>query len=416
MTKVQTIFEATRSSRAIYYPELAYFLPEYEQLSSPDEEAFVLQEHRRKLRILALYFDLVLIPPEHFVRARMAARLYADPLVRPLFDAGILVTTFWNRLTDAASFIESLEAYLAGIGQGHVVRRPNVAQLKAIRFFLRDVTNQSQLLKNTLVNHARQNKVLIDGLYGPQVYRELTSVIEKSCYKDLIPFSHERFGFLLRQAEGVPDRLKREIWERSCTFYLDAGVVGNYCFRYPALTIERSKSTRLKYQKIYAILFHPLFLELFLSALGVPHKALRNLERLDAAHIITLRETTSAWFPLKAAFFDLVVTLSADLEAVERESGDRTVELSKLNKARCRFRAILLSRSSRGSAVLEAAASLLVDAVSVFTGIPGVAYAAEKVRLKEKLEDYIIRFRHPAIRDLTKFLIVEGGKHQARGP
>ena len=405
MTEEKTIFEITRNSRVIYYPELAYFLPEYDKLSSVEEESSFVREHRQRLTLLSLYFDLVLIPPEHFVRTHIASQIYEDSVLRPLFDAGILMTTYWEQINDATSFIECLQAYLAGINQGHVLREPNTQQFKAIKFFLRDVTGQSQWLKDTLMVFVRNNKALIDGKYGSKMFEKIASLIGRSCYKDIIPFSHEKFGELIRQARGIPDELKKQIWDISCSYYLDAGVTANYCLRYPIVEIDHSRGNRLKYDNIYAIFFHPRFLELFLYALGVSQRTISSLEKLRPDQILTLREPQSPWLPLKTAYFDMVASISKDLEKVELEYSRSVADLSDLDKARQLFRTKLLStKFSHGVDVLDAIVTLLVDGVSILTEIPGVAYVAERIKLKEKVKDQLIRFRQQGLSEFIKYM------------
>ena len=163
-------FSSNKNNWVVYYPELAYFLPEFEKLTSKDEENQFLQEQKRKMTILCLYFDIVIIPPEHFIRTSTSTKIYNDPNLRTLFDKGIIATTYWEHLSDAKAFVEALKDYLESIGQGYVFKKPQTKELESIKHFLRDVTGQSQWLIETLLNFINDNEEKIVNRYSPKIF------------------------------------------------------------------------------------------------------------------------------------------------------------------------------------------------------------------------------------------------------
>jgi len=98
----QSIHTITKKKWVIYYPELAYFSPHFKKLSSIKQNDIFIHEQKTKLLLLTLYFDLILLPPEHFVRTVFGANLFNNSGLRPLFDYGIIVTTYCGNKGDAA--------------------------------------------------------------------------------------------------------------------------------------------------------------------------------------------------------------------------------------------------------------------------------------------------------------------------
>ena len=139
----ELIYNITQKKWVIYYPELAYFSPNFKKLSTINKDETFLHDQKNKLLILSLYFDLILIPPEHFVRTLFGAKIFNNSSLRPLFENGIIVTTYWDQFRDAKTFLEGLKKYLASIGQNYVLNLESSKHLSLITSFLRDVTGQS---------------------------------------------------------------------------------------------------------------------------------------------------------------------------------------------------------------------------------------------------------------------------------
>ena len=391
-----TIYSATRDRWVIYYPEMAYFAPNFRKLSSTRQHDLLFYEHRSKLLLLALYFDLILIPPEHFVRTFFGAKLFNDSRLRHLFDSGIIVTTYWDQFSDAKSFLEGLEEYLAAIGQNHVLSIESSRQLPLLTWFLRDVTGQSGWLRKEILRFVETNKERIINIYHPSIFNKLITIIKKSNYKDIIPFSHEKFLMLLNKDNDIPYELKEQVINKSCSLYYDAGAIGNYCIRYPIFEIDKDDLQYLKFERIYSVFFHPEFLKIFLLACGIANDEVINLPYLLGSDILYLRnKSKEAWNSFRKLYFGLAKSISSQIDDIEVEHNIslRSYPLS-IDNIRNILRKGLLYNSTTNIDVVSQLVFIILEIVSAITQIPLLSYVAEHLKIYEKIENVLISFKH----------------------
>jgi len=375
---------------------LAYFAPNFRKLSSSKQDDLFLYEQKDKLLLLTLYFDLILIPPEHFVRTLLGAKLFNDSSLRPLFDSGIIVTTYWDQFNDAKSFLDGLKEYLASIGQRHVLSIESSRQLSLLTSFLRDVTGQSGWLRKEILRFVQINKEKITNIYPPNVFDQLMTIVKKSSYKDIVPFSHEKFLMLLNQEENIPHELKEQIWNKSCSLYYDAGAVGNYCIRYPVFEIDKDNLQYLTYGRIYSVFFHPEFLKVFLVACGLTNDEAINLSLVSGEKILHLRnESSEAWNDFRKLYFELAKSISSQINDIEKK---HRISLRShpypSNTLKNIFRKKLIYNSACNTDIIAQVGYVILELIGAFIQIPLLSYAAERLKVYEKVESVLISFKH----------------------
>ena len=398
----QSIRTITKKKWVVYYPELAYFSPHFKKLSSIEQNDIFLHEQKNKLLLLTLYFDLILLPPEHFVRTVFGAKLFNNSSVRPLFDNGIIVTTYWDQFRDEKTFLDGLKEYLVSIGQSHVISIESSRHLSFIKFFLRDVTGQSNWLRNELLNFLQINKEKIINNYPPKVFEQLLTIVKKSNYKDIIPFSHEKFLMLLNQEENIPYGLKEQIWNKSCSLYYDAGAVGNYCIRYPVFEIDKNNLQYLIHGGIYSVFFHPEFLKVFLISCGLTNNEAIKLSLISGIDILYLRnESKEAWNDFRNLYFDLAKSISGRINELEKKHGISIRSYPNpdvLKNIKNIFRDKLIYNSTYKTNMIAHIGNIILEIISAITQIPLLPDTVKHLKIYEMIESVVFSYKYGTVK------------------
>ncbi len=391
----ELIYNITQKKWVIYYPELAYFSPNFKKLSTINKDETFLHDQKNKLLILSLYFDLILIPPEHFVRTLFGTKIFNNSSLRPLFENGIIVTTYWDQFRDAKTFLEGLKEYLASIGQNYVLNLESSKHLSFITSFLRDVTGQSSWLGNEILKFLKINKEKIINIYHPKVFEQLITIVKKSNYKDIIPFSHEKFLMLLNQDDKIPFELKEQIWNKSCSLYYDAGAIGNYCIRYPVFEIDKDNLEYLMYEGIYSVFFHPEFLKIFLISIGLTTEESLDLALLSGEDILFLRnESNESWNDFRKLYFELAKSISEQINELEKKYGISLRSYPSPDVLKNIFRNKLIYKKANNKYSTIDFLNIICKILETIFQVPLVSDIANFFKIHEKIENILISYKY----------------------
>jgi hypothetical protein len=343
-----------------------------------------------RIKTLCLAFDNVLIPPEHLVVTPLGRELGENREVRDLMDARAIITSYWQTARDHVDFLDQLEEYHAEIGCPLSCPESAKATFAILPSYVRDVTSQSEWLGEQLVNALSINKTTIVSQYDERAFERCLDIVKGSGYRDIIPCSHERLLRLLAEDEFVPEGLKRDILQLSCLYYYEAGAIGNTCLRYPVVEIELQSLTDLKFAHVYAAFFAPEFIGVLLRALGMPTRLARGVGDLHSRDVLVLRES-----PASAAFWDTYYATMVEVSClIDQELDARTalelLSAHDLDRTRQVMRDSLLGHSPSDDVV-----SFLLEFVGLMSGVPFVGLLARKLELKERVEELVLKFRHP---------------------
>ncbi len=397
---METIKTLGSRSRLIYYPELAWFLPENSALHTREEVNSLIEGHCHKLKCLALFFDHVILPPGSLLTGFPIVRgVLKDIDMLGLMEAGVVTTTFWAWCRDSEDFIPAKLEYMTDItGTPFEIDEATKRAFEIIRPHARDVTQQNVWTKGQMFQFLDDNADVIRLNYGQEALSRLMDIAKRSEYSEQVPYSLEKFALLLRRDGTLPHRLKKETKRKCWSFYFDAGVIGNYCVRYPLIEVDHKATKRLTYNNTLGIFFSPNFIHTFLQACGI--SMAHRILYLTYKDILELRGT-NGWKEFTNVYFDIAASLSATLEETltlsERQKLFREGETERL---RLLTRdELLTSRFGRLDKPLNDMAEFLIEAGS-FAGVPFLRFLTRKFHLQQKVEDFALMLRSPVFVDV----------------
>ena len=392
---METIKALGSRRRLVYYPEIAWFLPKNRTLYTRKEAEFLIKEHLQKIKCLALLFDHIIFPPGSLLIISPVIRgLTSNTDMLGLMDAGVIITTYWTWCRDSQDFLPYKLEFLSNVVGFRLHVDDNIKRVfKVLHAYARDVVRQNQWIKGQLFQFLDDNRKVILNNYGEKALSQLWELAKHSEYSELIPYSLEKFGMLLRREETLPAPLRKEMEDRCWSFYFEGGVAGNYCVRYPVAEVDHKTAEHLIYGNVFGIFLSPGFLEIFLEASGIYRP--QKMWCLSYKDILSLR-SGEEWKEFTKVYFEIGRSLSSTLEETftwnERYKVFKEGDIEKLHPlirselARSRFR--------RLNEPLKDMAELLLEAGSL-VGIPFLPFLSKKLRLEGKIEALALMLKSP---------------------
>jgi len=393
---METIKYLGSRRRLIYYPEIAWFLPQNRTLYTREEIEFLIKEHLQKIKCLALLFDHIIFPPSSLlIISRVIRGLTSNTDIVGLLDAGVIITTYWTWCRDSQDFLPRKLEFLSNIVGFHLHVDDNIKRVfKIFHSYARDVVQQNQWAKEELFQFLNDNREVIINNYGKKALSQLWELAKRSEYSESIPYSLEKFGILLRREETLPAPLRKEIEDRCWGFYFEGGVTGNYCVRYPVAEVDHKMAEHLIYDNVFGGFFSPSFLEIFLEASGIykPQK----IWGLNYKDILSLR-SEKEWEEFTKVYFEIARSLSSTLEeAFTWNERYKVFREGNIEKFCLLIRSELIkNRFGRFDKHLKDMAALLSEAGGL-VGIPFLPFLNKKLRLEEKIEALALTLKSPS--------------------
>ncbi|MHB9036594.1 MAG: hypothetical protein ACYC64_07995 [Armatimonadota bacterium] len=229
MSECWPIDQIARFNRVVYYPEVGYVLyptPPRQGLAAQSWLDYALDYHIKRLKLLSLYFDKILIPFSHVfgvvdeLHCQLLCQLLDHTDMRLFIERFILFVGGWGGRSSDDVAAHQID-FLRGVGWS-VDRSIVVARHPA----LRDMNISSRSIeeqKDVLWEGVARYRDLISDSYGVQA-GPLTDAIRASGYGD-IPFVHQTFWQRL-QSLRLPRNLKESASREVNRIYFNAGEIG----------------------------------------------------------------------------------------------------------------------------------------------------------------------------------------------
>lgn len=407
MSTAISLSDLAARNKVVYYPELGYVyfpVPHRADLVTESWIEYAVNYHRRRLKILSLYFDNIYVPYSHLlgvtnsVHALMIQRLLQHPDIRLMCDNYVLFVGGWGGTTKIDLRNHQL-AFLQRIGWDTQYSSV-IATLPVFDDMLmstREIGNQMQWLADGVQQYA----ILIGNSDGKTAL-PVQEMIKSSQFEN-IPFVHELFWKQLITCP-LPEPLKISAAVEINGIYLSASeaTTPGLIACQPVLGGLTAASRLNAVSNTPVLLYSPEVFEAFLQC----YFSLRQVQLIGHASAIDLLDLRKGnWNAFIEQYHSLIADLAWLTDHYELTTMTRPELLSQVLKNE-------LVRSTRVD--YSAFVTFLMKTLDIVLKLQGVPMAlplptvdaADLVRkpLVNYITERIIWRRYPVFREWFKIL------------